>query len=71
MRWAAIAWSSFNPPKAQDVPRLRSETRVVHLDVVAKDSHGRIVEDLAKEDFTLKDGRVGQGDGDSANGAGI
>lgn len=55
MRWAAIALVFFQSAAAQTVPTLRSETRVVQIDVVAKDSHGRIVEDLSKEDFTLKD----------------
>jgi VWFA-related protein len=55
MRWAAIAVVFFRSAAAQTLPKLRSETRVVQIDVVAKDSHGRIVEDLSKEDFTLKD----------------
>jgi hypothetical protein len=55
MRWAAIAVFFFPSAAAQTMPKLRSETRVVQIDVVAKDSHGRIVEDLSKEDFTLKD----------------
>lgn len=55
VRWAAIAVVLFRSAAAQTVPKLRSETRVVQIDVVAKDSHGRIVEDLSKEDFTIKD----------------
>jgi hypothetical protein len=55
MRWAAIAVVFFHSAAAQTVPTLRTETRVVQIDVVAKDSHGRIVEELSKEDFTLKD----------------
>ena len=55
MRWAAIAVVFLQSAAAQTVPTLRSETRVVQIDVVAKDSHGHIVEDLSKEDFTLKD----------------
>ena len=55
MRWAAIALAFFQSAAAQTLPTLRSDTRVVQVDVVAKDSRGRIVEDLSKEDFTLKD----------------
>jgi VWFA-related protein len=55
MRWAAIAVVFLQPAAAQTGPTLRSETRVVQIDVVAKDSHGRIVEELSKEDFTVKD----------------
>lgn len=55
MRWAAVAVVFLQSASAQTVPTLRSETRVVQIDVVAKDSHGRIVEDLSKENFTLKD----------------
>jgi VWFA-related protein len=55
MRWAAIAVVFFQSAAAQTLPTLRSETRVVQIDVVAKDSDGHMVEDLSKEDFTLKD----------------
>ena len=37
------------------VPTLRSETRVVQIDVAAKDSRGQVVRDLARRDFTVKD----------------
>jgi VWFA-related protein len=55
MRWAAIALLFLHSAAAQTLPTLRSDTRVVQVDVVVKDSRGRIVEDLSKEDFTLKD----------------
>ena len=55
MRWAAITLAFFHSAAAQTLPTLRSDTRVVQVDVVAKDSRGRVVEDLSKEDFTLKD----------------
>ena len=52
---AAIAVLLVQSAAAQTVPLLRSETRVVQIDVVAKDSHGRVVETLSKEDFTVLD----------------
>jgi VWFA-related protein len=55
MRWPAIVLLFSQSAAAQTVPTLRSDTRVVQIDVVAKDSRGRIVEDLAREDFTVKD----------------
>ena len=48
---AALAQSDAQAP----VPTLRSETRVVEIDVVAKDSRGHTVGDLTKQDFTVKD----------------
>ena len=37
------------------VPTLRSETRVVQIDVAVRDAHGLPVDGLVKEDFTVKD----------------
>jgi VWFA-related protein len=43
------------PVVARSETTLRSQTRVVQINVVVKDSKGRVVGDLSKEDFTLTD----------------
>ena len=61
VRWIALAAVAFvQPLRAQSgapapVPTLRSETRVVQIDVVAKDSRGLSVDDLTRQDFTVRD----------------
>ncbi len=55
MRWPAIVLMFLQSAAAQTVPTLRSDTRVVQIDVVAKDSRGRIVEDLVRQDFSIRD----------------
>jgi VWFA-related protein len=55
MRWPAFVLLLVTSAAAQNLPTLRSDTRVVQIDVVAKDSRGRIVEDLSRQDFTIKD----------------
>ena len=42
---------------AQTIPVLRSETRVVEIDVSAKDSRGHAIGDLEQTDFTVTDAR--------------
>lgn len=65
-RWTAlcvaISVQLFIPerasPQAPDTPpslTLHAETRVVQIDVVVTDSHGKPVGDLAKQDFTVFD----------------
>ncbi len=54
-RVAALALFLLPGVAAQTGPLIRSETRVVQIDVVVKDSQGRVVDDLRKEDFTIKD----------------
>jgi len=49
LSWAAAA--SADPP----VPTLRADTRVVEIDVIVRDSHGKPVTDLSKQDFTVTD----------------
>jgi VWFA-related protein len=43
------------PPNAAPVTTLHAEARVVQIDVVVTDSHGKPVADLTKADFTVTD----------------
>jgi VWFA-related protein len=43
------------PQAADPVATLRTQTRLVQIDVVVKDSRGRAVDDLSKQDFTVTD----------------
>lgn len=56
--WSALAvWVLAMPGlEAQTDPVvLRAESRVVQIDVVVKDKNGRIVDDLQRSDFTIRD----------------
>jgi VWFA-related protein len=58
IRVAVLAALSLRPvmgAQLESVPTLRSHTRVVQIDVVVKDSKGRAVGDLSKQDFTVTD----------------
>ena len=49
--------SSANPAKS-DVPKFSSEVKVVNLLATVRDKHGKIINDLTKDDFQLEeDGR--------------
>jgi len=37
------------------VPTMHADTRVVEIDVMVRDSHGKLVEDLRQSDFTITD----------------
>lgn len=52
----AISCSAFAAQQsAPQVPTLHAETRVVQIEVVARDSHGRPVAGLSKSDFIITD----------------
>ena len=54
--WSGLG-AQETPPATQDVPIIRSSTRLVVLDVVVSDAHGRPVHDLSAQDFhVLEDG---------------
>jgi VWFA-related protein len=61
VRWIAVAAAAFlQTARAQSgepmsAPTLRSETRVVQIDVAVKDSRGQAVSGLTKQDFTVRD----------------
>lgn len=50
----SIGEQSQHQPQ-EPLPTMRTQTRVVQIDVVVKDSKGQIVGDLSKEDFTVTD----------------
>ncbi len=53
---AAIALSLAASAKADPpVPTMRADTRVLEIDVIVRDSHGKPVEDLKQSDFTVTD----------------
>jgi VWFA-related protein len=46
-----VASATADPP----VPTMHADTRVVEIDVIVRDSHGKPVEDLKQSDFTVTD----------------
>jgi VWFA-related protein len=48
-----LAWVLADPPPS--VPTMHAEARVVQIDVVVTDSHGKPVTDLTKQDFAISD----------------
>jgi VWFA-related protein len=55
MRLTTGAQSLQPAPASESLPTMRSQTRVVQIDVVVKDAKGRPVGDLSKQDFTVTD----------------
>ncbi len=52
----AIACAAFADPQSSDQPpTIHAETRVVQIEVVVTDSHGKPIADLRKEDFAIFD----------------
>src|SRR3974377_355231 len=41
------------PPQARSSEKIRTQTRLIAIDVVVTDSHGAPVRDLKKEDFQI------------------
>jgi VWFA-related protein len=55
---AALIGAAHAAPQTADVPpatTLHAEARVVQIDVVVTDSHGKPITDLTKMDFTISD----------------
>jgi len=50
-----MARTELPPPYPSPVATLHAETRVVQVEVSVRDSHGRPVTGLSRQDFTLGD----------------
>ncbi len=51
----SLAASAPADPPVPPVPTMHADTRLVEIDVVVRDSHGKPVADLGKSDFTVTD----------------
>lgn len=50
-----LATSASADPPVPPVPTMHADTRVVEIDVIVRDSHGKPLEDLKQSDFTVTD----------------